>query len=333
MVGPVLRYCRSKSVTRQLAERLAHPPRVMASIGVILAVGAFLVGTALPRALAQSAPPSTGPRVVASTTVFADMVKQVGGDRLAAVRSLVPAGVDVEDYEPTPNDLQAVSQSDLLVMNGLALDRWVPKLVQATNPGIATTVLSDGLASLGAGASEDLDVAQNGNPHFWLDPQYAKIYVQKIHDQLIALDPGGSATYDANTTAYLAQLDELDAWIQQQVATIPAENRKLVTFHEAYPYFAARYGFELVGVITPSPGQDPSAGELAQLVGKVKAAHVKAVFSEAQFSPKLTQTLADEAGVRQVITDLYNDSLGDPPADSYLGMMRYNVGRMVQALA
>jgi zinc/manganese transport system substrate-binding protein/manganese/iron transport system substrate-binding protein len=128
-------------------------------------------------------------------------------------------------------------------------------------------------------------------------------------------------------------LDDLDAWIQQQVATIPPDNRKLVTFHEAYPYFAARYGFQLIGVITPSPGQDPSAGELAQLVDKVRAAHVKAVFSEAQFSPKLTQTLADEAGVQQVITDLYNDSLGDPPADSYVGMMRYDVGRMVQALA
>jgi zinc/manganese transport system substrate-binding protein/manganese/iron transport system substrate-binding protein len=124
----------------------------------------------------------------------------------------------------------------------------------------------------------------------------------------------------------------LDAWIRQQVATIPPDDRKLVTFHDAYPYFAARYGFQLIGVITPSPGQEPSAGELAALVQTVKAAHVKAVFGEAQFSPKLTQTLADEAGVQRVVTDLYNDSLGDPPADTYLGMMRYNVERIVQAL-
>ena len=248
-------------------------------------------------------------------------------------RSIVPAGVDVEDYEPTPDDLQNLSQADLLVMNGLALDRWVPKLVQAANPGITTLVLSDGLPVLGVGTSDDEDISHNGNPHFWLDPQYARVYVQKIHDELVALDPDGSSTYDANTTAYLGQLDDLDAWIQQQVASIPPENRKLVTFHEAYPYFAVRYGFQLIGVITPSPGQDPSAGELAQLVDRVKAAHVKAVFSEAQFSPKLTQTLADEAGVQQVIADLYNDSLGDPPADSYIGMMRYDVGRMVQALA
>ncbi len=287
----------------------------------------------LPYAVRPFGNPAAGPRVVTSTSVLADLVQQVGGDRLASVRSVVPAGADVEDYDPKPADLQAVAQADLFVMNGLALDRWVPKLVQATNPTALILVLSDGLPVLGVGVSEDEDIAQHGNPHFWLDPQYTKVYVQRIHDQLVARDPDGQATYDANTTAYLAQLDELDGWIQQQVATIPPENRKLVTFHEAYPYFAARYGFELVGVITPSPGQEPSAGELAQLVQTVKAAQVKAVFSEAQFSPKLTQTLAQEAGIQQVVSDLYNDSLGDAPADSYLGMMRYNVERLVQALA
>src|SRR5689334_23134512 len=319
---------------RRMIHLFARSRRAAAgTVAAFVVTAALLAASVLPHALAQSAPPAAGPRVVASTTVFAGMVKQVGGDRVAGVRSIVPAGVDVEDYEPTPDDLQTLSQADLLVMNGLALDRWVPKLVQAANPGITSLVLSDGLPVLGVGTSDDEDISQNGNPHFWLDPQYAKVYVQKIHDQLVALDPSGSSTYDANTTAYLGQLDDLDAWIQQQVATIPPENRKLVTFHEAYPYFAARYGFQLIGVITPSPGQDPSAGELAQLVDSVKAAHVKAVFSEAQFSPKLTPTLADEAGVQQVITDLYNDSLGDPPADSYIGMLRYDVGRMVQALA
>jgi manganese/iron transport system substrate-binding protein len=297
------------------------------------ALAPLLVLLALsPRAMAQPEA-HAGPRVVTSTTVFADLVQQVGGDRLAALDSVVPGGVDVEDYEPKPGDLQTVAQANLLVMNGLALDRWVPKLVQAANPGVTTLVLSDGLPVLGVGASEDDDIAQNGNPHFWLDPQYAKVYVQKIHDQLVVLDPEGQPVYDANTAAYLSQLDALDQWIQQQVAMIPPDNRKLVTFHEAYPYFAARYGFQLIGVITPSPGQEPSAGELAQLISTVKAAQVKAVFSEAQFSPRLTQTLAQEAGVQQVVSDLYNDSLGDPPADSYIGMMRYNVERIVRALA
>jgi ABC-type Zn uptake system ZnuABC Zn-binding protein ZnuA len=299
----------------------------------LAALGVLVLGLVLPRAVAQPAQAGPGPRVVASTTVLADFVRQVGGARLAGVQSVVPTGVDVEDYAPRPDDLQAVGQSRLLVINGLALDRWVPKLVQAANPNVATLVLSDGLPVLGVGASADEDIARNGNPHFWLDPHYAKVYVQRIHDQLVRLDPDGAATYDANTAAYLAQLDELDQWIQQQVALVPPDNRKLVTSHEAFPYFAARYGFQLIGVITPSPGQEPSAGELAQLIETVKAAHVKAVFSEAQFSPRLSQTLAQEAGVQEVVSDLYSDSLGDAPADSYLGMMRYDVQRIVQALS
>jgi zinc/manganese transport system substrate-binding protein/manganese/iron transport system substrate-binding protein len=307
-----------------------HPSRrKLASAALTL----LLVVAGLPWLVQAQPEPHAGPRVVTSTSVFADLVHHVGGDRLAAVQSVVPAGVDVEDYDPRPGDLQTIAQANLLVMNGLALDRWVPKLVESANPGVTTLVLSDGLPVLGVGASEDEDIAGNGNPHFWLDPNYAKVYVQKIHDQLVAIDPDGAAIYDSNTTAYLAQLDALDQWIQQQVASVRPEDRKLVTFHEAYPYFAARYGFELIGVITPSPGQEPSAGELAQLIDTVRAAHVKAVFSEAQFSPRLTQTLAQEAGVRQVISDLYNDSLGDPPADSYIGMMHYNVERIVQALA
>jgi ABC-type Zn uptake system ZnuABC Zn-binding protein ZnuA len=299
---------------------LAIVRRSIVAIGiglVLLVVGALAL---LPGTLRSRAQPS-GPRIVASTTVLADLVRTVGAGRLSEVTSVVPAGVDVEDYSPTPADLRTVSQANLLVMNGLALDRWVPKLVESANPGLPTLVLSDGLPLL----DED-------NPHLWLDVQYARAYVQKIHDRLVTVDPQGAPTYDENTTNYLAQLDELDQWIQQQVQTIPPDRRKLVTFHDAYPYFAARYGFELIGVITPSPGQDPSAGELAELIAAVKAANVPAVFSEAQFSPRLVETLANEAGVTRVVTDLYNDSLGDPPVDSYVGMMRYNVERIVQAL-
>src|SRR5919202_1822941 len=308
----------------------AWPRLAAVALGAVLLL--LLLSTRLPSLLAPTQA-AAGPRVVASTSVLADLVQQVGGGRLAAVRSVVPAGVDVEDYDPRPEDLQAVAQANVLVMNGLALDRWVPRLVQSANPGVTTLVLSNGLPVLGIGASADADIAENGNPHLWLDPQYAKVYVQRIRDQLVAIDPEGAPTYDANASAYLSQLDQLDGWIEQQVATVPPDNRKLVTFHEAYPYLAARYGFELIGVITPSPGQEPSAGELAQLVATVKAAQVKAVFGEAQFSPRLAQTLAQEAGVQQVVSDLYNDSLGDPPADTYLGMMRFNIERIVQALA
>ena len=124
----------------------------------------------------------------------------------------------------------------------------------------------------------------------------------------------------------------MDAANMARVESIPAANRKLVTFHDAFPYFAKHYGFELVGVILANVGQEPSASNLARLVDEVRAAHVPAVFSEAQFSPKLVQTLAQEAGVTKVVTTLYNDALGPAPADSYLGLMEWNMDQIVKAL-
>ena len=136
----------------------------------------------------------------------------------------------------------------------------------------------------------------------------------------------------ANADAYAAELTALDADLAKEVETIPVANRKLVTFHDAFPYFARHYGFEVVGVILANPGQEPSAGELAKLVETVKAAGVKAVFSEAQFSPGLAQTLAQEAGITKVVTTLYNDALGPAPADTYVGLMRWNMAQIVDAL-
>src|SRR5919198_4821173 len=163
-----------------MAEMKSHlGPR---GVGLAL-VGLVAVALLASGAWAQRQPgrAGPGPRVVASTTVLADLARQVGGERLGSVQSVVPAGVDVEDYEPRPEDLQAVAQANLLVMNGLALDRWVPKLIEAARPDLPTLVLSEGLPVLGAGTSENPDIAQYGNPHFWLDPQYAKEYVHRIH--------------------------------------------------------------------------------------------------------------------------------------------------------
>jgi len=157
-------------------------------------------------------------------------------------------------------------------------------------------------------------------------------YLPKIVDALSTLDSGHRSTFEANAAAYGKQLDDLDAELKAEVATIPPANRKLVTFHDAFPYFARHFGFDLIGVVLPNVGQEPTAADLAALVEKVKAAHVQAVFSEAQFNPKLAQTLADEAGISQVVTTLYTDALGPPPADSYPGMMRWNVQHIVDAL-
>jgi ABC-type Zn uptake system ZnuABC Zn-binding protein ZnuA len=157
-------------------------------------------------------------------------------------------------------------------------------------------------------------------------------YLPKIVGALSELAPRDRSTFEANAAAYGRTLETLDSELQVDAATIPQANRKLVTFHDAFPYLARHYGFELVGVVVANVGQEPTPTELAKLVAQIKATGTKAVFSESQFNPKLSRTLADEAGIKQVVTTLYNDALGPPPADTYVGMMRWDIERIIEAL-
>ncbi len=264
-------------------------------------------------------------RVVTTTTVFADIVKSVGGSRVNAT-SIIPPGVGPEDYEPKPDDAKRLADADLIVSNGVGLDDFLDRLLSSGSGGkTPRLVLGQGIPPI--------VVDGEPNPHFWLDPTLVKTaYVPKIVTALSALAPADAATFEANAATYGTLLDALDVELKAKVDTLPAVSRKLVTFHDAFPYFARHFGFELVGVVLANVGQEPTAADLAALVQKVKAAGVKAVFSEAQFNPKLAQTLADEAGIKQVVTTLYNDALGPAPADSYPGMMRWNVDKIVEAL-
>jgi zinc/manganese transport system substrate-binding protein/manganese/iron transport system substrate-binding protein len=298
--------------------RLSRSPR---AIAILLVVASGLTAcTAAP-----GASPSSGAlQVVTTTTVFADLVKQVGGAR-TEVSSIVPLGVGPEDYEPRTGDSRKLADAELIVSNGVGLDDFLDGLISSTATQADRLVLGDGIPAIEAEGEP--------NPHFWLDPSLVvQHYLPKITAKLTELDPAGKATFEQNADAYRKQVEELDTSLKAKVAEIPAGQRKLVTFHDAFPYFARHFGFELVGVIVENVGQDPSAGELAELVGAVRAAGVKAVFSEAQFSPKLAETLATEAGIEKVVTTLYNDALGDPPADTYLGMMQWNVEQVVAAL-
>jgi ABC-type Zn uptake system ZnuABC Zn-binding protein ZnuA len=264
-------------------------------------------------------------RVVTTTTIFADIVHQVGGDHVT-VDSIVPAGVGPEDYEPRPDDARRISEAELIVSNGVGLDDFLDKIVNAAGNATAERlVLGDGIPTVTVNGEE--------NPHFWLDPTLVeRYYVPAIRDRLTKLRPDAAADFAAAADAYAEQLRKLDATNVEKIATIPREHRKLVTFHDAFPYFAEHYGFELIGVILENPGQEPSAADLAALVKKVRAAGVPAVFSEAQFDPKLAQTLADEAGIARVVTTLYNDALGPSPADTYIGLMTWDVDEIVEAL-
>lgn len=306
-------------------------PRHLSRLGLnraLLIVSLVLVaacGSGGPSSGTQAGTPEGGLKVVATTTVFADMIRNVAGDRVA-VDSIIPAGAGPEDYEPKPDDARRLADADLVVSNGVGLDDFLDDLIAAAGEeSAARLVLGEGL--------ETITAEGEANPHFWLDPSIvADHYVPAITARLIELDAAGTADYEANAAAYIEAIRAMDAENMARVETVPREDRKLVTFHDAFPYFAEHYGFELVGVIVENVGQEPTASELAALVETVRQAGVKAVFSEAQFSPDLAQTLADEAGVTEVVTTLYNDTVGPPPADTYLKMMEWNMDEIVNAL-
>ena len=288
----------------------------------------LLVVAACSRPNTGGAPPSGGSvpvRVVATTTVFADFVKSVGGDRVDVV-SLVPKGGDVHTFDPRPTDITAVADAQLVVANGLGLDEWLTKL--AADSGTKARIIN-----LADSVPKDQYIVEDGipNPHLWLDPDDAALYATTIRDALKALDPADGAVFDANTTAYRAKLAELKKWGQELVATVPPDQRQLIAFHDALPYFARTYGFKIAGVILKAPGQDPSASDIAALVKAIRDNHIQVVVSEVQFSDKLAKTIADETGAT-IVSDLYDDSLGDAPVDSYDALVRYDIQHLVNGM-
>ena len=266
--------------------------------------------------------------VVTTTSVLADIVSNVGGD-LVTVSSLVPKNADAHTFEPRPADVRTVATAGVLVMNGLGLDDWIQKTItNAAADGTPLVKLAVGLPGVTLLPGE---TAGTQNPHVFMDPKYVELYVARIEAALDKADPGNAAAYDANAAAYKAKLEALDGWVRAEIGTIPAADRKLVTFHDAFPYYAREYGIDIVGVAVKSPGQDPSAGYIADLIDAIKAAGVKAIFSEAQFPTKLSDQLAAETGCK-VVANLYDDALGDPPVTSYEEVIRWDTDQLVMAL-
>jgi ABC-type Zn uptake system ZnuABC Zn-binding protein ZnuA len=266
--------------------------------------------------------------VVTTTTVFADIVRNVGGD-LITVTSLVPKSGDVHTFEPRPADVRAVSAARLLVMNGLGLDDWLEKTItNASATGTPLLKLGVDLPGVELLPGEDPGTQ---NPHLWMDVAYGELYVDRIAASLEQLDPAHAAQYDSQAAAYRTRLDALDASVRSRIATIPEANRKLVTFHDAFPYYARAYGITIVGVAVQAPGQDPSAGYTAQLITAIKNAGVKSIFSEDQFPTKLVDQLGAETGVK-VVSDLYDDALGDDPITSYEAVINWDTDQLVAAL-
>ena len=274
--------------------------------------------------------------VIATTTIVGDVVKQVGGDAIA-LTVLLPVGADPHTFDPSPQDMAKVTNAGIVFANGAGLEAFLERLLENAGGGADVVYVSDGLTLIEGGHAEDKQddhEDEGADPHTWTDPNNVLHWVDNVEAALSRLDPAHAATYKANADAYRAQLRDLDAWVREQVSTIPAENRKLVTDHATYAYFAERYGFEQIGAVVPgySTAAQPSAQSLADLEDRIVTFGVKAVFVGKTVNPALAQRVADDTGIKLVT--LYTGSLTDSggEADSYLNYVRYNVMAIVEGL-
>ncbi|MFM8934480.1 MAG: metal ABC transporter substrate-binding protein [Candidatus Limnocylindrus sp.] len=276
--------------------------------------------------------------VIATTSVFADLAQLALGDNVT-IETIIPAGVDVHTFEPSPADAQKLAGADLIVMNGLGLDEWALSLLEAAGKSEEDVLeLAEGIDESSAwvyleeekhSEEEGEDHAHGGiDPHIWLDPKGAAIYVERIAARVVAELPERAAEIESARDAGLADIAALDEELRVGFAAIDASVRKIVTFHDAFGYFARAYEIEIVGVAVEAPGQEPSAKEIAALIDAIKAAGVTSVFSEAQFPSKVLDQVAAETGAT-VLANLYSDALGDAPANSYLGAMRANASAIL----
>jgi zinc/manganese transport system substrate-binding protein/manganese/iron transport system substrate-binding protein len=268
----------------------------------------------------RGATSSGGVQVLATTSTLASLAMGVVGDH-ARVRSLVPIGASPEDYQPAPQDIEAVHDARVLLENGANLETWLDgTIANASNPSLIRVVLSDGLP------------VRDGNPHLWMDPVFARAYVNKIRDAMVAADPANAASYRANAASYDSELVALTARTQKKIDTIPSAQRVMIVFHNAFNDYDARFGLTTLGVVEVNPGADPSPQHLAEIVGLARLHHVRAVFAEPEYSPKLIAALAESAGIKTV-SDLYDDSIGtDPKVATYIGMIDYDTDTIVRAL-
>jgi ABC-type Zn uptake system ZnuABC Zn-binding protein ZnuA len=286
---------------------------------------------ATPTITGDTTPDPSGSKllVVATTTQIRSMAQSVAGD-LADVRSILTPGADPHEFEPKPSDVQAISKSALILKNGIGLDDWVDKIL--TNAGGQRPLIT---VSTGVPVHAGDQQEPAGDPHIWFSVSNAITMTRNIRDAFIQVDPSHAAQYNSNTDTYLAKLTALDKYITDQIATIPPDQRKMVTNHDGFGYFIERYGLTFAGSIIPSMSTDaePSAQDIADLINKIKAEHVKAIFLESSINPQLARTIGGDAGVK-VVNTLYGDTLGDKgtPGETYEGMMRFNTDTIVAAL-
>ena len=290
---------------------------------------ALLVAAGLPSG-AQTPGAQAPLPVVASFSILADFVAEVGGPRVAVTALVGPDG-DGHVYQPTPADARAVAAARLVVVNGLGFEGWMDRLVKASGSRATIVTATRGVKPLrdpDAGHAHDID------PHAWQDVGNARLYVTSIRDALIDADPAGRADYEARATAYLGRLDALDAEIRAAIARIPADRRRVITSHDAFGYFSNAYGLAFVAPQGVSTESEASARDVARIIRQIRAEKLPAVFLENVSDPRLMDRIARETGAR-IGGRLYSDALSraDGPAGTYIGMMRNNIRELSSALS
>ena len=323
--------------TFQVSRRLAH---------ILLALGITLLTfpPELMSVMAQSPTPGAPLQVVASFSILGDLVKNVGGEAVE-VTTLIGPGIDAHTYDPAPADLVDLGEAEVIFENGLGFEPWLDQFFASTQPPGARVVVTEGITPRAAGEDHAVDAGQEANasepgqfdPHVWHDVANVIVMAGNIRDALARADPDRAELYEANAAAYVAELEALDTSIRQQVGTLPEERRKLITSHDTFGYFAAAYGFEVLGTALGSlstEAGDPSAQDIVLLITEIEDAGVPAIFAENVANPDLMESIAAEAGV-ELAPPLYTDALGPlgSPGETYIGMMKSNVITIVDALS
>ena len=262
--------------------------------------------------------------VVASFSILADFARNAGGERVR-VTSLVGPNGDVHVYTPTPADARTIADARLVVVNGLGLEGWLPRLLQSAGSRAPIVTASRGVAPLKFGSETD--------PHAWQSVVNAKIYIANIRNALVEVDPAGADDYRKNADAYLVELDALDAEVRAAIAKIPPARRKLISTHDAFGYFAKAYGFETIAPLGASTEAEPGARDIAGIITRIKASGASAVFPENISDERLIRRISAETGA-SIGGTLYTDSLTDEKgnAPTYIALVRHNIRTLTRAL-
>jgi zinc/manganese transport system substrate-binding protein len=283
--------------------------------------------------LANAADAADKVKAVASFSILGDMVKQVGGDRVDVV-TLVGSDGDAHVYEPTPADAKSLASSQILFINGLGFEGWMERLEKSSGFKGKVVIASTDVKPRTMIEEEGGTPETITDPHAWQDLHNGKLYVANIRDGLIAADPDGKATYEANATKYLGEITQEDDAVKAALATLPQDRRKIITSHDAFGYFGAAYGLEVIAPEGVNTESEASAQDVAKIIRQIKSEHIPAVFMENITDHRLLDQIARETGAK-IGGELYTDALSGPdgPATTYLDMFRHNVGTLAAALS